>query len=100
MKQHPHIDIITAWYNGETIEYRRAASERWKTLDRYRLQDIPPAFDPKYHYRIKPKTFTLVLNEDQIHTLKKSMHYYRRAEGDDNSIDGLYAKVNEAEKNA
>lgn len=100
MNKHPHIEIITAWYNGETIEYRRAVGERWATLDRYKLQDIPPSFDPKYHYRIKPKTFTLVLSEEEMETLKDATADYTDRNGVGDSIDALKAKIREAEKNA
>lgn len=100
MKQHPHIDIITAWYNGATIQFRRDSMESWQPLNNYRVGCEAPAFDPKYQYRIKPKTFTLVLNEDEMDALNKAIHYYKQAEGDDDSIDSLKAKHDEAEKNA
>lgn len=100
MKQHPHIAIITAWYNGETVQFRSNTLNEWETLDNYTHGGWVPAFDPKYEYRIKPKTFTLVLNEDEMDALNKAIHYYKRAEGDDDSIDSLKAKHDEAEKNA
>ena len=98
--QHPHIEVITAWYNGATIQFRRDSMESWQPLNNYRVGCEAPAFDPKYEYRIKPKTFTLVLGEEEMETLKDAVADYIDRNGVDDSIDALKAKIREAEKNA
>lgn len=100
MNQHPHIEIITAWYNGASVEVENRGN--WYPVDDYKSCDAEntPDFAPNVKYRIKPKTFTLALSEEQMETLNLAIADYIDRNGVDDSIDALKAKIREAEKNA
>lgn len=103
MNQHPHIEIITAWYNGATIQIKTTLPERpWVDVENYKTcdEDDTPKFLPSHTYRIKPKTYTLVLSEEEMETLEDAVADSIDRNGVDDSIDALKAKIREAEKNA
>lgn len=58
------VEVILAHARGESIQCRLIGSNhRWSDINR-------PRFDfSRFEYRVKPKTVTLVLNEDQADTL-------------------------------
>lgn len=67
--KHPHIEVITAWYNGAAVDYRKGDEREWVRLDDHVPGCIAPKFDPRYQYRVAPKTRTVELTEDEIETL-------------------------------
>lgn len=74
MKPHPHIEVITAYFNGEQIQFRRKPEEPWLTLGirvhGEMLSAHHPAFLPEHEYRVKPKlAYTLALTVDQFELL-------------------------------
>lgn len=63
------VGVIQAHARGETVQCRITGSD-------YRRSDINrPSFDfSRFEYRVKPKTVTLVLNQDQADTLACILH--------------------------
>jgi hypothetical protein len=48
-KAHKHADVIHAWADGGTVQYKSQRGEcEWK-------DDVYPVFDVNYEYRIKPE---------------------------------------------
>jgi hypothetical protein len=60
---HKHRDVIIAWANGETIQWRKDESEEWSDLrSPERATKSNPGFYEEYQYRIKPKLKTMYLH--------------------------------------
>jgi len=45
---HKHAEVIKAWADGETIEYRSNPNRGWEAI-------YSPTFIPNMEYRVKPK---------------------------------------------
>ena len=54
MNPHPHLEVITAYYSGQQIEWRVNEAEDWKTLPFWTDDFFTPAFYATKQYRIKP----------------------------------------------
>lgn len=46
-QRHKHADIITAWAEGDEVEYRKSPEYIWKTAEF-------PGWYENYEYRVKP----------------------------------------------
>ena len=53
---HKHRDVIIAWANGEIVQYRFGAKDKWKTYN----EIFAPSFDARTDYRIKGKQVTKI----------------------------------------
>lgn len=61
MEKHIHADLIIAWANGATIEYRSDRTNEW-------LVTTNPSWNNDSEYRVKPFPTTSFTGEE-LHTL-------------------------------
>jgi len=52
---HKHSEVIKAWADGESIQFRTAPSVEWHDVN-------DPMWSPEYQYRVKPKVVVLYAN--------------------------------------
>lgn len=101
MKTHPHIEIITAYYNGACLQVRSPDGQRWSDLPRYCPHgEDTPSFNPGYTYRVKPKVFPLLLNEDEMKEVKNLVAWANEENGRYSVRESLSEKIKEAEEKA
>jgi hypothetical protein len=49
--KHKHYDVIVAWAEGQTIQYKSGRLKQWFDWDQ---KDMAPVFSVEREYRIKP----------------------------------------------
>lgn len=70
MNKHPHEEVILAYYRGEEIEARSRNDGEWREVKRYNeCSTSAPTFHSKAQYRIKPKTHTVELTQEEVEAL-------------------------------
>jgi hypothetical protein len=98
-------ELLTGWMNGQTLQSRSrnpaiARSEGWRDVSAFDPKASGLSLPPGREYRLKPKTFTLALDEQQMETLHMAIADYKDHSGMDDSIESLENAVDAAEAEA
>jgi hypothetical protein len=95
-------ELLNAWMNGSTLQYRSrnpvlARSQGWRDIHPFDENATCLSLSPGFDYRIKPKVFTLVLDEQQMETLGRAIADYCDRNGTDDYIESLEKAAERAE---
>ncbi len=88
---HKHAEVIKAWADGATIEWRRDGHCCWYTMN----NDEAPGFYSQYEYRIKPEVIkieyrvALLKYADIFHPCLITSRKHREVEQDFNFVRWL-----------
>jgi hypothetical protein len=88
--RHKHADVIIAWANGETIEFRWKTKHGWSDwLELLQYERGPLGWYEDHEYRVKPKKktpsqiyFDVIAQNSVQEGLKAVIEAYKRGELD------------------